>query len=138
MEISCRKARLVDPIKGIKGEFAMIESIQHVINVGSNAIAVIVGMLLIMEMTYYTDCVGIRQKITNVISIVCTPMYTIGWSPDFLWLRIVFMGLPLIFNFFDIFHLKGKERGYVAANVIETILMILLVAAAIFMQTHHV
>ena len=111
----------------------MQENIQQVINLALNPAAAIVGMLLVIEIFYYADCLGNRQTITNWTSVICVVFFSVDWPSEFLFLKIVFSAIPLVFNLLDICHLSGKERGYQVANILETIIITFLLGASIFM-----
>ncbi|MBU1119940.1 hypothetical protein KKA50_01970 [Patescibacteria group bacterium] len=108
-----------------------MSEITRIIELVSSPISAIVGMLFVLELSYYTDNMKSHQRIFNVISIPLVILFTVGWAPSMQWLRIIFSGIPFVLNALDIIHLKG-EKGYVWANIIEMVFLFLMLGGSIF------
>ena len=105
----------------------MVAYVEQMLRYAECPIAVVVVVLLFLEIIYFSDLLGKRQKAFNWIGMIMLFLYKIGWPSEFLWIRVLLAIFPLIFNFSDIFHISGKkDAGFFWANIVETVLICLL------------
>jgi len=108
----------------------MVAYIEQMLGYAECPIAVVVVVLFFLEIIYFSDLLGKRQRAFNWIGMIMLFLYTIGWPSEFMWIRVLLTIFPLIFNFSDIFHISGKkDAGFLWANIVETVFITLLFVA---------
>lgn len=99
------------------------------VNVIINSLTMVLGMLFVLELTHYTDCMKRRQKIFNWISILLLLTFVVPFNCG--WIKIGLIALPFVFNTFDILNLQSKEIWYKIINWIEYLILTILLIYSI-------